>query len=188
MAKHQPKPKVYSRIASKGEPFEKSKTSGSFTKIPNIQEDPLHEGEEQEVGQPKYPPASSTLVVTAATISTIVSPLPTSQEMVATSLSMVDISTHLASTLPVMQVLVIDSFSTTIFLLSSSSMSSSSYLPQVTTTIPMPTLSLLKYFARNMQNMPMELSGVLLNPTMQATLAHVVVGLLSLRLQLNNQK
>lgn len=47
--KGQPKHIVYSRKASEGEPLKKPKKSYNFIEILTIQEDLLHEGEEQEV-------------------------------------------------------------------------------------------------------------------------------------------
>lgn len=67
MAESQPKPRVYARKVVEGESSKRPKTSG----MPTIQEDPLHEGEEIEVEQPKSPP-------TASITTTIISPLPAS--------------------------------------------------------------------------------------------------------------
>lgn len=52
MVERQPKPQVYSKKPLKGESLKRSRTLGGLT---TIQEDPLHEGEELEVEQTKYP-------------------------------------------------------------------------------------------------------------------------------------
>lgn len=141
--------------------------------MPTIQEDPLHEGE-GEVEQHKSPPVASSLTVT--TIATAITPPLAFQALPASSPPTVDISGHLASTSPTTPIMVRDSSSTTTSPISSSSMSPSTAISLASTTT-IPTLALPEAFARHMQNIPMELSRVLMNPAVQAALAQAVVGL-----------
>lgn len=74
VSEHQPKPKVYARKAIEGESSKREKKSGGFSEILTIEEDPLHEGEE-EAEQPKSLPTTFAPAITTTIVATTPPPL-----------------------------------------------------------------------------------------------------------------
>lgn len=138
----------------------------------------LNMKEKKNTEQSKSPLATFALAMT-----TIIAtpPPPTSQALEVSSLPIVDIFVHLTSTSPTNPIMVLDSSSTMMSPLSLASLPPP--LPTLSTivssmaTTTMPPLTLPNAFAKYMQGVTTELSGLILNLIVQALMAQIIVGL-----------